>query len=268
MVNYYQILGVSERASSSLIEEVYKKNLDIYKSLKDSGELIEAHKNKLDKIEEAYRVLIDKDKRENYDKELSNRKLSLKEEINKNKEKYDFRPWIRLFARSVDLIIWSLVTTWILLFVKADLLFKIIYSTKRFSGYLFTIISLAIWMILEALIVNKFSSTFGKWLFSTRIGGIENDSERFNKCFNRSIGVFVFGLGGGLPIISLIRQIISYVELKKDRLSRWDQSSDTYVITEELKPIRIILGLMGICFAFYLSVIFIVSRGVNLLYFI
>ncbi len=81
MVNYYEILEVSEKASKEVIEKAYKAlakkyHPDLNQDNKKEAEL------KMKQINEAYEVLISDDKRANYDsilakkRDLENRKAS------------------------------------------------------------------------------------------------------------------------------------------------------------------------------------------------
>ena len=79
MKNYYEILEVSPNASKEIIDKVYKTLAKKYHPDANSKEKKEWAEEEFKKINEAYEVLSDKEKRANYDNEL-------KKEIEANDE--------------------------------------------------------------------------------------------------------------------------------------------------------------------------------------
>ena len=82
MINYYEVLEVSEKASKEVIEKAYKTlakkyHPDLNPDNKKEAEL------KMKELNEAYEVLIDDDKRANFDSVLAK-----KREIERRKETY------------------------------------------------------------------------------------------------------------------------------------------------------------------------------------
>lgn len=82
MINYYEVLEVSEKASKEVIEKAYKAlakkyHPDLNPDNKKEAEL------KMKELNEAYEVLIDDDKRANFDSVLAK-----KREIEKRRETY------------------------------------------------------------------------------------------------------------------------------------------------------------------------------------
>lgn len=82
MINYYEVLEVSEKASKEVIEKAYKAlakkyHPDLNPDNKKEAEL------KMKELNEAYEVLIDDDKRANFDSVLAK-----KREIEKRREAY------------------------------------------------------------------------------------------------------------------------------------------------------------------------------------
>ncbi len=85
MLNYYEILEVSEKASKEVIEKAYKALAKKYHPDLNAHNKLEAEE-KMKQINEAFDVLIDDTKRANYDNIL-NKKREIekrKEEISKN----------------------------------------------------------------------------------------------------------------------------------------------------------------------------------------
>lgn len=85
MLNYYEVLEVSEKASKEVIEKAYKALAKKYHPDLNIDNKLEAEE-KMKQINEAFDVLIDDEKRANYDSVL-NKKREIekrKEEISKN----------------------------------------------------------------------------------------------------------------------------------------------------------------------------------------
>ncbi len=77
MENYYKILEVDKEASDEIIEKAYKTLVKKYHpDLKKGNEKIIAE-NKIKKINEAYDILSDKNKREEYNKNLNENYISV-----------------------------------------------------------------------------------------------------------------------------------------------------------------------------------------------
>jgi curved DNA-binding protein CbpA len=71
MKNYYEILEINERASAEVIEKVYKVLAKKYHPDRNRGVPKEESERKFKEISEAYEVLSNKEKKDEYDNELS-----------------------------------------------------------------------------------------------------------------------------------------------------------------------------------------------------
>lgn len=99
--NYYDILEVNKNASPEIIEKAYKTLVKKYHPDLQENDLKIKYEEKIKKINEAYEILSDSEKRENYDLNLKNNEISkddynnlineninLKNEINYLKNNY------------------------------------------------------------------------------------------------------------------------------------------------------------------------------------
>lgn len=102
MENYYRILELDQYASQETIEKVYKLLVKKYHPDLQSEDAKHIYEEKIKKINEAYDVLSNPEKRKQYDNSLSNDTVSIKEynkianenvilkrELNNIKEKLD-----------------------------------------------------------------------------------------------------------------------------------------------------------------------------------
>ena len=100
--NYYDILEVNKNASSEIIEKAYKTLVKKYHPDLQENNLKNNYEEKIKKINEAYEILSNPEKRKNYDLQLKNNEISkedyynlyneninLKNEINYLKNNYN-----------------------------------------------------------------------------------------------------------------------------------------------------------------------------------
>ena len=77
--NYYEILQVDKNASSEIIEKAYKTLVKKYHPDLQENNLKENYEEKIKKINEAYEILSDEEKRKNYDLNLKNNFIPIEE---------------------------------------------------------------------------------------------------------------------------------------------------------------------------------------------
>lgn len=75
--NYYDILEVNKNASSEIIEKAYKTLVKKYHPDLQENDLKIKYEEKIKKINEAYSILSDSEKRKNYDLFLKNNEISI-----------------------------------------------------------------------------------------------------------------------------------------------------------------------------------------------
>ncbi len=86
--NYYDILQVNKNASIEIIEKAYKTLVKKYHPDLQEGNLKEKYEEKIKKINEAYEVLSDSEKRKSYDLTLNHQNIISEEEYNKLYSEY------------------------------------------------------------------------------------------------------------------------------------------------------------------------------------
>ena len=155
----------------------------------------------------------------------------------------NIRPWVRLFARSIDLsihggLIGLLIGILVVIAMGCGMItheqvtaffHAPIYSLQGLSyGIILIILSLPI----EAILLHKFGYTFGKWLLKVKVRDQNGEQISWLAAFKRSLGVIVYGMALGIPILSLITQISAYTDLVTRGHTRWDKS-DNLIVTHE-----------------------------------
>lgn len=152
------------------------------------------------------------------------------------------RPWVRYLARIYDI--------WVCAF-----LIGLVAGT---AGVLVDIPEFAlglaipfVWVFMESLLLSTWGTTPGKWLFKTWVADAMGNRLSFMDALSRSFSVWFMGLGFGLPIVSLITLIASYMKLKDQGLTSWDRDGRFAVIHERIGAPRVVVAiLLVVAFSF------------------
>lgn len=144
-------------------------------------------------------------------------------------------PWRRYFARALDNLVWGIAIMFAIGFglalVDPEAAQQFISLFEGPGGRLIDIVlTLVLAMIPNAILIGLTGGTFGKWLFGICILDETDRPIGIMRAFHREIRVFVYGLGLGLPIVSLITNVIAYQKLKEDRATSWDQALKSRVV--------------------------------------
>jgi uncharacterized RDD family membrane protein YckC len=91
------------------------------------------------------------------------------------------------------------------------------------------VLILPLLMPFMALCIGATGSTPGKWAFGVRVLNSDGSPAGFGTALHRELGVWVYGLGLGIPIVTLVTQVIAYQTLTRNGRSSWDEGSHTTV---------------------------------------
>ena len=131
------------------------------------------------------------------------------------------RPWIRLWARSIDLLILGLVVSIIMAYLTPTLFieFKIVHS----------LLVLFLWFLIEPFVLSTWGTTVGKYLLNISVLDLNGCKPTLNNAFSRSFWVWCAGYGFGVPIVSLFTLYFSYQRLNNSGTTRWDKNN--FIVT-------------------------------------
>jgi uncharacterized membrane protein YhaH (DUF805 family) len=183
---------------------------------------------------------------------------SHKSTIDQDKLVTEQHPWRRFFARAVDLN-----TAGLLLFIAILFIFRTVMPTRAaelsealqnpfialFSVYL-------IWIPAEAMFLSLFGNTPGKWLFGIRVTNANNQLLTFSEAANRSLLVWVQGIGLGIPFLNIFTHLIAYRRLKDIGSTKWDIATNSLVTHQKWSILRAIICTAIVCLIFILLVVF------------
>ena len=130
-------------------------------------------------------------------------------------------PWIRYFARSLDLSLYSLLWT----FVQRILLRWHISDTLG-QSLIDIVASIALMLLFEPLFLHFLGTTPGKWVFGLSIRTQDGEKPGYSLAFLRTLEVWRGGLGFDIPIYSIVRACKSYSQCKRGEPMLWDEGLD------------------------------------------
>ena len=100
--NYYDILEINKNASPEIIEKAYKTLVKKYHPDLQENDLKIKYEEKIKKINEAYEVLSDSEKRKNYDFNLKNDEISIDDYNNLYNENINLKNEINYLKNNLD----------------------------------------------------------------------------------------------------------------------------------------------------------------------
>lgn len=159
------------------------------------------------------------------------------------------RPWVRYWARMLDIYFFSLVVGIILAFIAPQFL-------EKQNDYVLGLLLVFAWVFVEALLLSSFQTTPGKWLFKTKVALTSGRPIEFSHALSRSLKVWWRGLGTGFPIATMITMIIAHGRLTRNGITSWDKDDGFYVDHERIGVPRV---LAAIAFFF----VFLVCVGIG-----
>ena len=153
------------------------------------------------------------------------------------------RPWVRYFARTIDVFLFSLLAGF-MIGVFAPSILEVPTAFLNL-GILF------VWIFQEAILMANCGTTPGKWLFRIKVRNSKGQKLTFSEALNRSFGVWLKGMGAGVPLISLLALLSSRSKLKRDGITAWDEEGG-FVVTHGtigfLRPAVVVLLLIGFAY--------------------
>ena len=132
---------------------------------------------------------------------------------------YPFHPWRRYFARSLDILIYSIIWSVFLAFI-----FRVNVADRNTAeNVLDTLVEFIMMLFLEPLWLHYFGTTPGKFIFGLRIENKDGDPLSYSEGLERTIDVIGIGMGFNIPIYNLIRLWKSYRQCSENEILPWDE---------------------------------------------
>lgn len=161
----------------------------------------------------------------------------------------EVRPWVRYFARFVDISLASFFLGVFFAFYNPE------YLLEEGSEYGIAWFAILLWVPVEAWWLSATGSTPGKALLKTRVRSDAGHRLSYGRAFGRSIRAWFFGLGTGFPLIALFTMAYQHGKLKKNGEVSWDRNLGTRVEHAPLSAVRISAAVLLILIIVVLSAI-------------
>ena len=254
--DYYEILQVNRYASPDIIAAAYNQLISIHDSGSNNNRPIQL-------VQEAFEVLGDPQNRWHYDSWLDNQnilspgKLSPESSFiaaeNDLESVSQVRPWVRYWARSVDLFVFTVIFGFIV--GVAGIFNEVAWQLLELPDAVFGIIIICLYPFVEAVFISNWGASPGKWILNTKVLNKYGEHLSYTEALIRSFRIVWQGMGLGIPIVSLVTLLISYSNLKNNSITRWDANLETVVMHKKIGVTRIFITIL-ILIAFFALVIY------------
>ena len=148
------------------------------------------------------------------------------------------RPWVRYWARLIDIGIISIILRLITSFMPKTA----IYVIARIDY--FVSISLFILIMVESALLSTWGTTPGKYLLGVIVTDKDNKKLSYGCALNRSALVWIYGMGCGIDIINLITNIVSYDKLISKGITKWDEKGKYSVTHKKISNINVAIAII------------------------
>lgn len=175
---------------------------------------------------------------------------SLKKDVEIASEIEGVHPWIRFWARSVDMVV-------ALLFGAYSL--GLLLASADPEGGLDLILGfgvLILWVLVEAGFLWAWGYTPGKALMGVKVRKEDGSKPSFEAALKRAGEVWYSGMGLGIPFISVFTMAHHYRKLKGNGVTNWDRKQGLRVIHDRIGPGSWI-GLVCILLAYFLWIMLV-----------
>lgn len=144
------------------------------------------------------------------------------------------RPWIRFWARTMDVTLFGG-----LIGLLAGIVYPPLLNSKFFGW-----IANFLYVFVEPIMLSIWGTTPGKALLRIRLSKSSEEKLTYAEALDRSINVWVRGLGMGIPLVSIFTLTIAYRRLKRDGITAWDREGGFAVTHQEIGLPRVLVMIL------------------------
>ena len=169
----------------------------------------------------------------------------------KKYNQFQIRPWSRFWARMIDYNCLGIVY---------GILFKRYYMYVPLIFFpFFTIILIPLlWVPIESILLWTIGTTPGKCLLKIKLYSrrrrYDSNYLTFQQAFRRSICVWFFGMGCGIPILQIITLIIAKIKLNHTGTTTWDKNCHLIVRHSRIGVLRIFIIILFFIIVFFILI--------------
>ncbi len=191
---------------------------------------------------------------EKYLEQLNNHTTETVLRIKPGFRNHAFRPWRRYFARGLDVCLYGIIWYILLGYVLHINLTKDSLGLDA-AGWIVTAVLM---ILIEPILLNRFGTTFGKWVFGLKIEKADGTRLSYGEGLHRTWVMFGKGSGYGIPIYNLVRNYKSYKLCKEEEIQPWDEGL-SYTI-KDTKGYRIAAFLAFNIFFVFIVVVLLMGQ--------
>lgn len=144
-------------------------------------------------------------------------------------------PFERLFAKGIDILLYLKILIVTVTFVSEIDIFSLNFS----------IVAIVFFIIAESLVIFKFGTTFGNFLFNIRITDANGKNLTIDKAFLRTILLYTTGMGLLIPFLAIITGIYWYYQLNSKGTTLWDTKAGSIVTIGDINEVRVFFILIS-----------------------
>lgn len=156
------------------------------------------------------------------------------------------RPWVRLWARTIDVFLFAIIAGFILGIVVPGIL----AMPELALGIMFTFG----YNFVEPAMLSAWGTTPGKALLRVAVRKSDGSKLNYSEGLNRVFKVWLRGMGLGIPIVALFTHLTAYNKLTKNGITSWDQEGGIQVIHQKIGFPRV-LATLGLFFVFVMFMV-------------
>ena len=160
------------------------------------------------------------------------------------------RPWVRYWARMLDVYLFAIVLGLTLGIFVPEILDTV-------NDYVFGVIIIVSWVFVESTLLVVCGTTPGKAFFKVRLRKSDGSDISISDALSRSVHVSGEGMGAGIPIASLITLCLSYNEIQAEGQTPWDRNTGFRVVHEKIGWIRV--SLIILFFSLFFGLVLLAS---------
>jgi uncharacterized RDD family membrane protein YckC len=149
-------------------------------------------------------------------------------------------PWLRFFARSVDIHVWGLVLAFMMGLFFPSWFEGHAFLTSKLGSTVFEWALVPFSLLLDAGAYHLFGNTPGKWTAGIRVKSLAGEKVSFLTYLKRNFGLYWFGLGTGIPLVSLVTIWRSYQIVEGHETVRWDEGTGTRALVKSTSTPRLV----------------------------
>jgi len=162
------------------------------------------------------------------------------------------RPWVRFWARLLDMTFYSMMLAFIFPRIADFSMFLLQHVSYQWQEYVtrlaeWILINLVAYIFFEGILLSTLGTTLGKMLFKVSLQDAQGKKLSFIAALKRTFLVYFRGLALLLPLISIITLIYSYISLKSSGTTSWDKECHTVVSHQKIGALHIIAAIILFC---------------------